>query len=644
MTKETVLNPAMLAEQARAKGTPVIELEACDKCRNPEAIYFYQREGRTHNGCLWCRHVEGKALLSANSNSAFLTAVMVDENDEPIRMGRACAVCGSKVRLVNAAYGAKNKGACRECSIHQQTEKQMGKEFKRLNRTVSNKVHKFVVQSIERSGVVEVAPQSFAEFIEVRELAYRCQMMNEREQRLNTGIRWELGHKFPAAGTAERSDLRGKTTVENLYLVQMEQNRREGNVSPDDWEVKQVVSIADCRAIQRSYEASQAWKEVKGSWSNDTAAAKKERQQKEKQAQEEHAERVRKVVGETVRVMEFFAVEDLLSFNQMLETVRARWDKMTVKMDRVITGFIQSGRNLPFTEAREQRLTVEAFCGATARLHAVVMTLNQIADAEKIILSGDDVTEEQREQIETVKRCAVLWGRDVLNNDNVLVMGFTHPLLSVVGDAYAWGTVEDENTGKQWLCAWQNQTRNLQDELTPFDNPETAIDESRVNPALTHKSGFLTLDTVKVWGEGWNNTETIYLYEQAEKVKARKAREEQKARQEAAQNAQRAAERAMASKGITSQIESLRSDWATWEGELYAFAAGEFQEALQFDAYSLIDEAREKVNHHVSELENLLASDGDLQSEWRWWQMTNSQKMKGMLYPQNVFADLLHPF
>ncbi|OSK87595.1 hypothetical protein ECXG_05338 [Escherichia coli TA447] len=508
---------------------------------------------------------------------------------------------------------------------------------------MSNKVHKFIVQSIERSGAVEVAPQSFAEFIEVRELAYRCQMMNEREARLETGIRWEIGHKFPAAGTPDCDDLRGKATVENLYLVQMEQNRKEGNAVPDDWTIKQVVSIAHCRAIQRSYEASQAWKMVKGSWSNDTAAEKKERTLKERQAQADHAERVCKLVGETVKVMEFFAVEDLLSFGQMLETVSARWEKMTVKMDRIITGFIQSGRNLPFTEAREQRLTVEAFCGATARLHAVVMTFQQIADAEKIILA-DDVMPEVIEQLETVKRCAVLWGRDVLNNENVLVMGFTHPLLNVLGNPLAWGTVEDENTGKQWLCCWQNQYRDIAAELTPFDAPETAIDESRVNPALINNQPFLTSEPVKVWGEGWNNTEEIYLYEQAEKVKAREARAAAEERKRAAQEAQRADERRQASKGITSQIEALRSDWGMWESELYAFAGGEFQECLLGDAYRLIAETGERVNAAVQELESMLASDGDLQQDWRWWQMTNSRKIKGMCLPHQVFADLLNPF
>ncbi|ECE7034320.1 hypothetical protein D6416_23505 [Salmonella enterica subsp. enterica] len=635
------LTPAMLAEEAVKRGTPVIELEPCDKCRHPEAVYFYQREGRTHNGCLWCRHVEGKAPLSANGLEVVPYLGEVDENGVGLVMGKRRCKCGNKMKLAVNAYGV-NAGKCSECAKQAWEEKEHGKEFKRVNRAVSAKVHKFIVQSIERSGVVEVAPRSFAEFIEVRELAYRCQVMNEREARLETGIKWELGHKFPASVEGQ---LRGKATADNLYIVQKEQNRATGNDLPDEWTITQVVNVSQCRAIQRSYEASQAWKLVKGSWSDDTAAAKKERALKEQTAQKEHAERVRAIVGDAVKVMEFFAVDDVLTFERMLDVVQARWDKTTVKMDRVISAFIQSGRNVSFTEAREQRLTVEAFCGATARLHAVVMTLQQIADAEKIILRDSSLPPEQLEQIETVKRCAVLWGQEVLSNDKVLVMGFTHPLLSVVGDALAWGTVEDEH-GKQWLCVWKNQHRNLADELTPFDAPATAIDESRVNPALLRDVS-LPYDTVKIFADGWQNTEEIYLYEQEEKRKAREAAARKKEQQEAARKAHSEALRVQASKGITSQIERLRNDWGVWEGELYGFAGGEFSTALQDDAHSMINDARSQVFELVAELEALLSNEQDgaaLEQDWRYWQMTNSQRVKGIMYPQNVFADLLNPF
>lgn len=201
MTTITALTPMMLAEQARANGTAILEGEPCPKCREPDAIFFYARPkeqgaGVRPNGCLWCRHLDAK---SATPNQEVLTsAEMVDDNGNAIYEGRACKVCGGKTRLKETAYGTKNKGACLACAIHQQAEREHGKEIKRVNRAVSQKVHKFIVQSIERSGVVEVAPRTQQEFFELRELVYRCQVMNEQERALNTGIRWELGHKFPA--------------------------------------------------------------------------------------------------------------------------------------------------------------------------------------------------------------------------------------------------------------------------------------------------------------------------------------------------------------------------------------------------------------------------------------------------------------
>ncbi|MEB6381676.1 hypothetical protein MXM41_22545, partial [Leclercia adecarboxylata] len=250
------ITPATLAAAARAiRNTPIIELEPCDKCRHPEAIYFYQREGRTHNGCLWCRHIEE---TSSGSLEVVPYLGEVDENGVGLVMGKRRCKCGNKMKLAVNAYGT-NAGKCSECARQAWEAKEYGKEFKRVNRSVSAKVHKFVVSSIERSGYVEVAPRSFSEFIELRELAYRCEVMNQRERALDTGIKWELGHKFPALVAGE---LRGKATAENIHIIQMEQNRATGNAEPEQWTIKQVVNITQCRAIQRSYEASQAWKQV----------------------------------------------------------------------------------------------------------------------------------------------------------------------------------------------------------------------------------------------------------------------------------------------------------------------------------------------------------------------------------------------
>lgn len=137
------VNPAMLAQQARERGTPVIELEPCDKCRHPEAKYFYQREGRTQNGCLWCRYVDGKTT-QADSLEVVPYLGEVDENGIGLVMGKRRCKCGNKMKLAVNAYGV-NAGKCSECAKHQFEEKEHGKEFKRVNRAVSAKVHKLAL-------------------------------------------------------------------------------------------------------------------------------------------------------------------------------------------------------------------------------------------------------------------------------------------------------------------------------------------------------------------------------------------------------------------------------------------------------------------------------------------------------------------
>lgn len=626
----TNLTPALLAAQARERGTPILELEPCDKCREPAAIYFYEREGRTHNGCLWCRHVEGKAPLTATDNQEVLTpAMLVDDNGVPVYEGRACAECGNKIRIVGTAYGSKNKGACLECALHQQEERQHGKEIKRLNRATTQKVHKFIVQSIERSGVVEVAPRTQQEFFELRELAYRCHVMNQQEQALNTGIRWELGHKFPAMVAGE---LRGKATAENIHLVQYEVNRAEGNAIPEQWERKQVISIEGCRAIQKSYEAAKAWKEAKVWEKAITPAEKKERTMRERQAQAEHAERVREICGDAVRVLEFFADDYLPTFERLKAELEAKWDRVVMKMSRQIDAFIQSGHKQPYTEVREQRLTMEAFCGAHTRLWLVVQTFQQLADGIEIV-KQEVLTPEQEQDLYRLKRYAVSWAVDLLDNPKVLAMGFTHPLLSVLGDWKAWGTVEDESTGKQWLCVWQNHGLNVADMLTPFDAPSETVSLDGVNATLLTNQEVSTPHVVGL--AGWSDTEEQHIYEQAKKRKAREAREERQRQQQAAQDAQRAAEM----ENLNTRIVSEKR--ACMEGleALSWFAESEWDGVMLADAYRIIEAIQQEAHQQQEAIEQCSTPD-----ELNGWLGSNSYRRREMRNPSIVFAGLLNPF
>ena len=631
--KEMFLTPTLLAERARAAGTAILEGEPCAKCREPQAIFYYTRhkdngEGLRPNGCLWCRHLDGK---NATTKEHFLSsAVMIDDSGNAIYEGRACKICKGRMRFVERPYGASNKGSCISCPLHQHQEKEHGKQIKRASQRATAKLHKFVIQSIERSGAVEVAPRSLVEYLELKDLVHRCELMNQRETALITGIRWELGHKYPAA--PDTGTLRGKATIENVYLVQQEQNRRDGNTLPDEWTFKQVVSVAGCRAVQNSYEAAKAWIEAR-TWDKKlTPAEKKARTIAERKAWEDHAERVRKVAAEAVGVLEFFATtnQHFLTFEAMRQQVETRWNKVSLKMDRVITAAIQSGRkDTKYAEIRELRLTADAFCGAQSRLWLVVMTFQQLADAIEIICNTDK-SPQTAEQVETVKRCVVLWAMDVLDDPAVLVMGFTHPLLSVLGKAWTWGTSENEATGQEWLCVWQNPTS---DELTSFDGDKPPEDE--INPALLAKEHALTPELIHNYGDGWQSTAIDYLYEQQKDKARREALAEKRRQQEVEQEASQQEQRVLLAHRIEHEAR------ATLEGiePLYWFAASEWEGQNLDYAHSLIAEVMERARNRqdriracvtLEELNSLLVS---TDYESRQWRQT-----------ENVFRELLQPF
>ena len=622
------MTPKELADQAINKGTPIIELEPCTKCGNPDAVFYYQRKGRKHNGCLWCHFQDNNSLLTKANQEVLTSVKIVDDSGNPIYYGRACKECGEKVRIVGTAYGTKNKGACLNCAIHQQEERMHGKEIKRLNRAVTQKVHKFIVQSIERSGIVEVAPRSQQEFFEVRDLIYRCAAMNEQERALETGTRWEIGHRFPA--TCE-NELRGKATIDNLYLVQYEQNKKQSNQLPEEWTAKQVISIEGCREIQRSYEASKAWKEWKVWEKKLTPQERKERTLRELQENENHAARVRDICDDAISAMKFFADNPALltlpSFKALLDKVHTQWDRVVIKMSRQIDAFKQRGDSLPYVEAREQRLTMEALCGANARLWLVVQTFQQIADAIEI-LKEQGMTRQQKDDVARLERYAVHWAIDIQDNPQVLVMGFTHPLLSVVGNPLIWGTTECN--GKQWLCVWDNP-QDIQAMLTPFDEQP---DSEQINPVLIRNQEVPTSRHV-VGLNGWNDTERDYIYERLNVKRAKAAkieRELQKAKDEATQKKEQK---------LIFDRELSRVKIMCMEGldTLYWFSDGEWTgEHLKF-AYRLIEEIFAEARQQKFELESV----GN-ESELRVWQWKHSKRQSEMRNPDVVFSDLLQPF
>lgn len=626
MTTTTTTDFEQLAADARSRGTPILRLEPCEKCGCP---YYYQRDGRQHNGCLSC-HNDRKM---ANANQGFLTSFMLDENGVPVREGRACKECGNKLRIVERAYGTKNKGACRECAVKAHAEKEHGKEIKRVNRAVSAKVHKFIIQSIERSGYVEVAPRTQQEFFELRDLVYRCEVMNQTERMLNTGVRWELGHEFPAVAAGE---LRGKATLDNVKLVQYGLNKKAGNSVPDTWEPRQVVSIADCRQIRSSWEASQAWQDRKEWDKKLTPTEKKQHQAKEREANREHCERVKEIVGpDFKRVAAFFTADYIPRFEQMVKMVRAQWERVALKMTRTVDAYILNGETCKFVEVRGQKLTMEALCGAQSRLWVVVQTFDQLADAESILLERG-LNADEVQQLDLVKRYAVQWADSVLSNPQVLVMGFSHPMLSVLGDWKVWGTEEAED-GRHWVCAWKMQGSNVLDRMTPFDDVGTELDPNGVNKALMANQGVPTSAPDESFQNEslWADTANVWVYEQRKLKAAREAREAHQRALAEQEAAKRKAEQEAAEKARERELSELMEgiDGLWW------YADSEWSGAFREDAERLIESA-------VSRLGELRLKLAECKSpaEFGQWQASSHWEVKQLKSPEHVFADLIKPF
>jgi len=558
---------------------------------------------------------------------------MVDENGVELYEGRACKECGSKIRLSQRAYGSRNIGACRECAIHQQQEREHGKQLKRLSVLVNEHTHKFIVHCIERSGAVEVAPRSLMEWLEVKDLVNRCRMMNQQELALDTGIKWELCHYFPASGGG--TEFRGKATVENLVIAQYEQNRREGNSVPDEWNVKQVITVADARLIQNSYEAAKAWKEAR-TWVSMNAEEKAAFQERERETIERHKQLVTEVTRGFSDSLPIFELESFQSFSQLLERVENQWNKLTLRMSNQISAALQSGRKLPYLEVREQRLTIDALSDAYARCWIIYQTLQQLADAE-YILREKGLSDEQETQLATLKRCAVMWAHDVNDNPKQLVMGFSHPLLAVLGNQWIWGTRYDEATGQQWLCVWDSPTKH--DLESPFDVSEST--PMLINAVFVEKE----TKPVREWGideaRAWRSTDVDYIHERERVKRARIAAEK---RQESL--------KAKVKEQVNNRIVSLKK-WLAEEVTsdlyaLYGYAAKMLHELQQEQAIEIIGHQFELLANYDAEL--LVISQEDYytveaaKNAIDTWQANSRYRINLMTSGGYVFRELLNPF
>ncbi|HCL5276689.1 TPA: hypothetical protein N2G37_004365 [Salmonella enterica] len=622
------MNIEQIKQQLTNNKTPFVELEPCSQCGG--TVYYY-RKGRRHNGCVMCR-MNKLNSATAKGNSLPQEAAMIDGNGVRLyEAKRCCKDCGGRTRLSENAYGAK-AGRCHACAIHQQQEREQGKQIKRLTTTTNEHAHKFVVDSVHRSQCIEVAPSSYMEWLELKDLILRCRLMNEHEKASDTGIHWEVCHVYPAMPDGE--PYRGKATVENLVIAQYETNRKAGNKVPDSWTLKQVVSVADVRLIQTSYEAAKEWKGRKEKWSQMTEAERKEWKAQSLKLEAQHRELVKEITRGFCDSLPLIENMQLMELETALQKAELSWLKVQNKMTSQINAALKSGRKVDYVEAREQRITLDAFHGAEARIWITYQTLQQIADAE-LILTERGMTDEQREQLALVKRCAVLWAIDVNQNPKQLVMGFTHPLLNVLGDAWTWGTRPDEH-GNQWVCVWEPLTlQSKADQRTPFDEVEAMPDDA--NQVWLTETPYPVKDVSK---DGWQSTDAIYLYEQERKKRARKAREEREALERAKQEAQRALLVEKISKRISLRIKSLTEGLS----ELYGYAGEMLREADQPAAQQLIADCYERAAQWEAELMDIQNAAAEPEKALNQWEVSTMRLVEMNKKGSHVFSDLLNPF
>ncbi|EGL0111918.1 hypothetical protein IOU64_004442 [Salmonella enterica] len=600
---------------SRSKGTTILEFadEPCTKCG---CVHFYHRVNRKRGACVQCKyHINKQRDLTENTPNYqdFKQSYEVDENGVKVYYGKRCSKCGCDVRLAENAYGANSK-KCRECALKEYNENQYGKEVKRLDVAVRKKANNFIIQSINQSGTVQVAPQNQYEYFSIRDLMWKCEAINQQNKALDTGIRWEIGHMFPASGG--NTEYRGKATTDNLYLIQFEKNRKDGDNLPDSWTKAQVISFDECQSVMSLKDAAEKWRKLSG-FDNMTPQEKKERTIKEREAQEAYKQRVREITQSALDSLPVLEIPN--GFNESLENITAEWNKTVLRMSKQVDSFVQNENTMKWADLREQKLTVDAFQGATARTWIVKQTLEQIADTEAI-LQDLNITDEQQQMLDTVKRCAVMWGRDVLRTDKNLVMGFTHPLIDVLEGAKAWGTYLDTHTNKQWLCVW-NGTPPAADNEQPYYDETDSIRKFSIKDS---------------WKEGdeqfiyWTRKEKA-IYEETEKRIAKRNQdiaERKKAEQERIERFY---------KSLLSILDTDLSHLEDYTHTLPPIVRGDAIKHLT-NQYPIIDGMR-------NELIEINGRGGDtLQRNLELWEAKARCKMGHILNPDILFRDILQPY
>ncbi|ENQ7110040.1 hypothetical protein ACEQLT_004482, partial [Salmonella enterica] len=432
--------------------------------------YFYNREGKPENkgNCILCMWHRNQNQIKSDKPEEIKHAPIIELNEDGVKIyhGRKCS-CGNYTRLAENAYSF-NARKCEACAKREYNEKMYSKVQARLDTIVKKKTNQFVIQGAFRSGTDQVLPQTPEEYYKVRDVNYTVEVMNRRERMLGTDIFWHIDHKVPAIGF---DNYRGKSTIENLVVVKREINLSKGDDLPDDFTDLQVIKFDEFHALTTMKQAAERWKKIQG-WDKLSDAEKENINKRERNLQNEYLKRVREITGGDELDIPFDFMDTFNSFDRELEQYELKWLRVVNKFNKLVEENTCDGWGYA---ANKRKLTVDAFVGSEARLHIIVMTLKQIQVAEEKVLENNNLLPEYKHKdlinmIESVKRCAILWARDVSRSKTNLIQGFTHRLLPVLGDCGVWGTYLDSETGEQWLCSWKGKPENYDYSLPYVDD------------------------------------------------------------------------------------------------------------------------------------------------------------------------------
>lgn len=436
--------PLLLAEKAKARGTEIKEGARCTECNHPQARYYYVRQGRDHNGCLWCHH------LADRTPANIIGIVEVKPDGTEIFHGRKCSVCGETERLIKPTFGAKAK-ACYYCAVSKASDKAGQTAIHRAEQKAKHATNAFIIRSIMRAGEINVAPSNISEYFLVKALMEDCLRQNKLEEISESGIEWEIGHIFPASGGG--TEYRGKATVSNLCLIEKQANRVMGDKLPTAWTIKQVVRVGDLYASISSVEAAGAWQARMG-WNTTSEQEKARRIAQERQKDKAH----KKAFTENVKPL-----VDALGWADIMETqfqavyvqVSDNLSKTKKRLELEIENNRKHSKPLADAGAMYEQTLIERL----TRCRIIRDTFGQLLDAYEMKNRQVQPTslEDDNDLPYLVKRAALMWATDLLKNPKQIIQAFTHPILNNLELPKAWGAVIGDD-GRSHLTVWNIKT------------------------------------------------------------------------------------------------------------------------------------------------------------------------------------------